>query len=108
MQTYPQPNNNLDAENHNHSLPPHHTLTKPITTLALVLLGVGIGVAGDYVFEHNSTVASNSSVVATTPVNNQNSQLPSQSPGMIGKNSNYITSIVLVQTIHRKCCNLLQ
>jgi hypothetical protein len=58
MQTYSQPNNNLDSNNHNHSLPPRHTLTKPITTLALVLLGVGIGVAGDYVFEHNSTITS--------------------------------------------------
>jgi Do/DeqQ family serine protease len=32
--------------------------------------------------------------VATTPANNQNSQLPSQSAGMMGGNSNYITSMV--------------
>lgn len=94
MQTYPQPNNNLDSENHNHSLPPRHTLTKPITTLALVLLGIGIGVAGDYVFEHNNTVASNSPVVESSTTNNQNSQIPKQSLAMTGENPNYITSIV--------------
>lgn len=94
MKTYPQSNKNIDSNNHNHSLPRRNTITKPITTLALVLLGIGIGVVGDYVFEHNTTVTSNSSVAATTPTTNQNSPLPSQSPGMMGKNSNYITSIV--------------
>lgn len=94
MSTYSQANNNLDSENLHSSLPSRRSFKKPITTIGLVLLGVGIGVAGDYVFEHNSTVASNSPVVKSTLTTNQNNQLPNQSSGMIGGNSNYITTIV--------------
>jgi S1-C subfamily serine protease len=94
MSTYSQADNNLDSENLHSSLPSRHSFKKPIATLGLVLLGVGIGVAGDYVFEHNSTVASNSPVVKSTLTTNQNNQLTSQPSGMMGGNSNYITTIV--------------
>lgn len=59
MQTYPQPNDKRDSENSNQASSLGHGLTKPIASLALVLLGVRIGGAGGYVWQHNSTLASN-------------------------------------------------
>ncbi len=59
MQTYPQPNNKRDSENSNQASSLRHGSTKPLTSLALVLLGVGIGGTGGYVWQHNSTLASN-------------------------------------------------
>jgi Do/DeqQ family serine protease len=94
MQTYPQPNNNRDSENSNQASSLRHGLTKPIASLALVLLGVGIGGAGSYVWQHNSMLASNPPVVEPGSGNNQNNQLPSQSVGMTSGNSNHITFIV--------------
>lgn len=94
MQTYPKSNHKLDSENHDRSLPPRHNLSKPIAALALVFLGVGIGVAGNYVSERGQTFANNFPLVKSTPENNQNLQLPSQSAKIRAGNYNDITAIV--------------
>jgi hypothetical protein len=94
METYPQPNNNRDSENHNQALSQRHSFTKPIASVALLLLGVGIGGVGGYTWQHNSTVASKSPMVKSTSATNPNNQPSGQLVAMTSGNSNYITSIV--------------
>lgn len=66
---------------------------KSITALALVLLGAGFGVGGDYLFAHNSSLSGTSAVAESNSAIKANNQVAAQSTAMAGAN-NSIAAIV--------------
>lgn len=98
MQIYPQPEQKLNS-NYNSASASRKNMKKPLTALALVLLGVGVGIGGDYLVEHNQSIAVTPSAVTPdqTPTNtNNNINQPNsdRSSSVMGAKTNYITSIV--------------
>lgn len=59
---------------------------------ALVLFGAGLGVVGDYLFAHNSTV-SGTNAVAVNPSTEANDRFANPSPSIKGAEPNQIVAI---------------
>ncbi|WP_319419668.1 HhoA/HhoB/HtrA family serine endopeptidase [Pleurocapsa sp. FMAR1] len=79
MPTYPKYDSNsnvvIGSSSHRRRIP-----QKSVAALALVLLGAGLGVGGDYLFAHNSPVLGTTAAAESNPATQANSQVTTPSP----------------------------
>lgn len=88
MPTYPKYDSNsnvvIGSSSHRRRIP-----KKSVAALALVLLGAGLGVGGDYLFAHNSMVSGTTAVAESNPSTEANNQVTTPSPAVQGSGSVY-------------------
>jgi Do/DeqQ family serine protease len=76
MSTYSQPESNLDDAPINSPPRRSSVAKKPVAALALILLGVGIGVGGDYLFAHNIMISGTLAAAEANQPISANNQSP--------------------------------
>ncbi len=88
MPTYPKYDSNsnvvIGSSSHRRRIP-----KKSVAALALVLLGAGLGVGGDYLFAHNSMVLGTTAAAESNPSTEANNQATTPSPAVQGSGSVY-------------------
>lgn len=88
MPTYPKYDSNsnvvIGSSSHRRRIP-----KKSVAALALVLLGAGLGVGGDYLFAHNSMVLGTTAAAESNPSTEANNQVTTPSPAVQGSGSVY-------------------
>ncbi len=81
MSTYPKFDSNRELEDLLVNSAPHRSNkpAKSVATVALILLGVGLGVGGDYLFTHRGWASGTTPVASNSSISVNNSQPSSQS-----------------------------
>ena len=77
----------------NNSVPRRHIPKKPVAALALILFGAGLGIGGDYLFAHNSSLSGTTAVAESNPSVAANNQIAQQPSSVQGSEYNSIASI---------------